>query len=171
MEKSCTALVVDLSELTKVCGYFNPDTPVNNSYGCNHPDCEEKEIVRICKDDEHERFPKNIEQRILFISLRKKYGSWKNIERVINTDEGKIFADNIRYHKIHEPDFISQFGCKLQGKCYSFSCPIASECDLEDLKNHDTYLYNEWRDSDYAPSEGGAELMLITDEKLIEALS
>lgn len=165
-----TSLVVDLDELIRVCGYFNSDTPVNNFYGCNHPDCEEKEIVKVRKDGEHERFPRNIEQRILLISLRKKYGSWQNIQKAIETEEGKSFANDIKFNKIHEPDFIAQFGCKLQGKCYSFSCPIASECNLEDLKEHDTDLYNEWKNAKYGPSESGAELMLITDEKLIEAL-
>jgi hypothetical protein len=166
-----TALVVDLNELTKVCGYFNSDTPVNNFYGCNHSDCAEKEIVKIRKDGEYERSPKNIEQKILLISLRKKYGSWQNIQKALDTEEGRLFAKEIKFYKIYEPDFIAQFSCKLQGKCYSFSCPIANECDLEDLKNHDTDLYNEWKDEKYDPSESGADLMLITDEKLIEALS
>ncbi len=115
-------IVVHIDELTKVCGYFNSGTPVNNFYGCNHPDCEENEIVGIKKDGSQVRFPKKIK------------------------------------HKIS------------QGKCYSFSCPIASECDLEDLKEHDTDLYNEWKNAEYDPSESGAELMLITDEKIINAL-
>ena len=166
-----TALVVHIDELTKVCGYANFETPVNNHYGCNHHDCEEKEIVRVREDGSHERFPKNIEQKILMISLRKKYGSWKKIQRALKTEEGKQFANDIRLNKIYEADFIAQFGCKLQGKCYSFSCPIANECDLEDLKAHDNDLYNEWKDEDYDPSESGADLMLITDEKLIKALS
>jgi hypothetical protein len=166
-----TVLVVHINELMKVCGYANSETPVNNHYGCNHQDCEEKEIVKVREDGSHERFPKNIEQKILMISLRKKYGSWNKIQRALKTEEGKQFANDIRLNKIYETDFIAQFGLKLQGKCYSFSCPIANACDLEDLKEYDKDLYNEWKDGDYDPSESGADLMLITDEKLIKALS
>lgn len=57
-----------------------------------------------------------------------------------------------------------------QGKCYSFSCPLANECDLQDLQEHDDELYNDWKDADYEPNEAGAQLMLVYDEKLIEKL-
>lgn len=30
-----------------------------------------------------------------------------------------------------------------QGKCYSFSCPIASKCNLEDFKEYDPEIYDE----------------------------
>ena len=58
-----------------------------------------------------------------------------------------------------------------QGKCYSFSCPLANQCDLEDLKEYAPDLYEYWKDEEFDPSESGADLMLITDEPLISALS
>lgn len=163
-----TFLVVDLDSLTNVCGYFNSETPVNNYYGCNHKECGENEIVKICKDGSHKR-TKNIEHKILLASLRKKYGSWSSILKASETEEGKNFINDIRHNKIHEHEFIAQFGCKLQGKCYSFSCPLANQCDLEDLKEYAPDLYDDWKYEEYDPSESGADLMLITDEPLIAA--
>jgi len=58
-----------------------------------------------------------------------------------------------------------------QGKCYSFSCPLAEECDLQDLKENDIDRYNEWKDAEFDPSEAGAELMLIENENLIKKLT
>lgn len=167
---SCTGKVVGLDSFTRFCGHFNGDTPVNNYYGCDHKDCEEKEIVKVDKEGNHIRFPERIEQKILWFCLRKKYGSWQNIIKASETDEGKKYINDIRYNKMHDADFIAQFGCKLQGKCYSFSCPLASECDLQDLQEYDTELYNQWKDEEYQPNEAGANLMLVTDEKLIERL-
>ena len=57
-----------------------------------------------------------------------------------------------------------------QGKCYSWSCPLAHECDLQDLKENDAELYEEWKDSEYEPNEAGAQLMLICNEDLIKKL-
>jgi hypothetical protein len=52
---------------------------------------------------------------------------------------------------------------KKMGKCYSFSCPIASEADLEDLKTHDKGLYEIWKDEGYDPSDCGGNLMLYDE--------
>ena len=166
-----TAKVVDLDEFTRVCGHFNGNTPVNNHYGCDHKDCEEKEIVKVDKNGEHNRFPDRVEQKILWACLRKKYGSWKNIVKASETKEGKEFINDVRHNKMYDADFIAKFGYKLQGKCYSFSCPLASECDLQDLQEYDQELYEEWENEEYDPSEMGANLMLVRDEKLIQALS
>lgn len=57
----------------------------------------------------------------------------------------------------HETDVNNGYGCnhidcrdvvidengKEQGRCYTFSCPIAHEADLEDLRNLDHDLYQE----------------------------
>lgn len=166
-----TAIVVHLDSLANVCGFFNRETPVNNHYGCNHKDCGETEIVRVNKKNKHERKGSKLEQQILMIALRKKYGSWANIEKASKTKSGIKFIKEIRNNKIYEPEFVEKFGCKIQGKCYSFSCPIATQCDLEDLKKYDTERYNDWKGEEYDPSESGADLMLITNEKLIEAIS
>lgn len=57
-----------------------------------------------------------------------------------------------------------------QGKCYSFSCPLAVECDLQDLKEHDKYYYDLWKNENYEPFEAGAQLMLVSDKNLIDKL-
>lgn len=36
--------VMTLDGLTRICGYFNNETPVNNHYGCDHPDCDDTEL-------------------------------------------------------------------------------------------------------------------------------
>jgi len=165
-----SALVVHIDEFANVCGFFNSETPVNNHYGCNHPEAEETEIVKINKGEEI-RFSKDIERKILFAALRKEYGSWSKIVKASETIEGKEYINKVRHELMYSNDFIKQFGCKIQGKCYSFSCPLANQCDLEDLKEYAPDLYEDWKDEDYDPSEAGADLMLITDENLIEALS
>lgn len=166
-----TAMVVDLDSLANVCGFFNGETPVNNHYGCNHKDCSETELVRVNKNGEHERKGSKLERQILMAALRKKYGSWGNIEKASKTKSGIEFIKEIKHNKIYDQEFVEKFGCKRQGKCYSFSCPIATQCDLEYLKEYDTERYNDWKDEEYDPSECGADLMLVTDENLIEALS
>lgn len=57
-----------------------------------------------------------------------------------------------------------------QGKCYSWSCPLATECDLKDLKKYSPEDYEDWKDCEYDPSEAGANLVLVSDEELIEKL-
>lgn len=57
-----------------------------------------------------------------------------------------------------------------QGKCYAWSCPLATECNLEDLKEHSPEHYECWKDSEHDPSEAGANLVLVCDEELINKL-
>lgn len=47
------------------------------------------------------------------------------------------------------------YGCKskskrkqLRGCCYSFDCPLATEADLEDLKELNPILYDQYKDDD-----------------------
>lgn len=35
-----------------------------------------------------------------------------------------------------------------QGKCYSFSCPLAHECDLQDLKENNSEYYEDYKDAE-----------------------
>lgn len=57
-----------------------------------------------------------------------------------------------------------------QGMCYAWSCPLATECDLQDLKEHDPERYDEWKDVEFDPSEAGANLVLVSDEELVKKL-
>lgn len=61
-------------------------------------------------------------------------------------------------------------GAIQMGKCYSFSCPLATECDLEDLRDHSKDYYDEWKNAKCDPAEAGAQLMLVFDKDLIEKL-
>jgi len=164
MSKEVKPIVVELDELCRVCGYFNSDTNVNNGYGCNAPDNQEAELIKI--NGEVECFKKNLHHQIEIAALRREYGSVAQIRQALESAEGQAFLLDIRRTKVHDRDFVAQFECKLQGKCYSFSCPIAHECDLEDLKEHSPDDYEQWEDEDYDPSEAGAQLMLVDDADL-----
>ncbi|TET97713.1 MAG: hypothetical protein E3J23_08525 [Candidatus Stahlbacteria bacterium] len=38
--------IIHIDQFTTMCGFFNSDTlEVNNGYNCNHPDCEETQII------------------------------------------------------------------------------------------------------------------------------
>lgn len=166
-------IVVHINELANVCGYFNSDTPVNNYYGCNHPESEETEIIQIKDGEERRGEYKEYERKILLLALRKKYGKLKKIiEKVSKTIGGKRYIKKVLYTLMFDNEFLKQFGYKIQGKCYSFSCPLATECNLEDIKKYSKdYHYNDWKDEEYEPHEAGAELMLIRDKNLIKELS
>lgn len=112
--------VVEIDELSDVCGYFTNQTDANNHYGCNHPDQDEFEMMYQDEDGYTSRTGK----------------------------ETKV----------------------KQGMCYSWSCPLATECDLQDLKEHDQERYDEWKDCECDPSEAGANLVLVGDEELINKL-
>jgi len=169
-EKKVVPIVVELDFLLGVCGFFTDETPVNNYYGCNHKDCGETELVRVNKNGEQVR-KTHLETKIIKAALRKKYGSYADIQEALKTESGIKFIKKIRHNKIYKIEFVENYGCKRQGKCYSSSCPIATQCDLEDLKEYDTERYNEWKDEEFDPSESGADLMLITDEELIDKIN
>ena len=166
-------LVVGLDELTRVCGFFNYETPANNHYGCNHNDCDDGEIVKIVR-----RYGEYAQDRVgkldgykIRIKIQHKLGIFSN-ESYADMIKDKIFnryLTKLRNDPLSE-EFLKLLGYKWQGKCYSFSCPLASECNLEDLKEYDQDLYNEWKDADYDPSYSGADLMLVTDKELIKKL-
>lgn len=53
---------------------------------------------------------------------------------------------------------------KEHGKCYSWACPLANEADLEDMKQLDPQLYNEWKGEEYCPTEMGAQYLVVEDD-------
>lgn len=147
--------IVELDSLTGVCGYFEMETGVNNFYGCTHKDCGDK--VVLDKDGNEVNF-----QEVLRAHFRQ-YKSKK--KRVLKKMYKKYKDANLNQDKR-----MKKFGCTYAGRCFSFSCPLAPEADLQDLKEYDTDLYNEWKDEEYDPSDCGANLMLICDIKLLEKL-
>jgi hypothetical protein len=56
-------------------------------------------------------------------------------------------------------------GCE-HGKCMSYSCPLGHAADLEDLKNLNTELYEDWKNEEHDPADSGADLMVVDLEKL-----
>ena len=45
---------------------------------------------------------------------------------------------------------------QMFGECFSCACPLAWEADLEDFKEHDQHLYEEYKDETYEPADVGA---------------
>jgi len=151
--------IIDLDELAGKCGYFNSECAVNNGYGCNHPDCEDSDIVSF---DEYgnQISHYNYELTICRKILQRICPNLKDLREIIEND--KIFK---RYFQKlsdepYHPMFLKTLGLRQQGKCYSFSCPIANEANLEDLKKYDIDYYNEWKDEKYDPSEAEVDLMV-----------
>lgn len=156
--------IVDINDLADVCGFFNGKTPVNNGYGCNHPNVEDSEMVRIIDGEEHRTGDSN---KVIKVALRKKYGSFQNIEKALATEEGTQYLQLLRNDLTNDNSFLKDFGCKIIGKCYSFSCPIATRCDVQDLREYGSDFLSDYEDQD---DDYRTELMLVTDPKLIEKL-
>ena len=52
------------------------------------------------------------------------------------------------------------YGCKSRskdkeeaGKCFAWACPLGYTTSLDDLKKHDTHLYNEYQNSGDDPEQ------------------
>lgn len=52
---------------------------------------------------------------------------------------------------------------KPHGKCYCFSCPLGHEADLQDMKDLDQELYDDWKNEEYDPSEMGGNYLVIDE--------
>lgn len=68
-------------------------------------------------------------------------------------------------HKDQEETDFCHFTGKEHGKCYSFSCPLARRADLEDMKNLDSELYEEWKDGE-CPIFMGADWMVVDMDEI-----
>lgn len=142
--------IIHLDRLVHLCGYFTSDTCVNNGYGCNHPDNGESEAV---KSSDAWYFVNS--NKIMMALLRLKYGSY------INALENKEEAGKWLSRAMYNRDHLKSIGVDMQGKCYSFSCPVAHEADLQDMKILDKSLYEEFKDEEYDPTWMGAEYMVV----------
>lgn len=160
-------IVVPLNHLTRVCGYFNYDTVCNNGYGCDHPDCEDSELVRVTPSGDVRKY--GLEYQIKIAAMRKAFGSIADIQKALETQDGKDYYEGLD-RLMYDHSFVARFGCKRQGICMSYTCPVAFQADLEDLKTYDQDLYEEWKDEDSEPHEVGADLMVVSDPSLISQL-
>ena len=67
-------------------------------------------------------------------------------------------------HPEQEETDIDHCTWKEHGKCYSWSCPLANEADLEDMKEYDMKLYEDWKDERADPTEMGGQYLVIYDD-------
>lgn len=106
----------EINDFANYCGFFHGDTRVNNGYGCNHKDQEEWEWVKISPE---RRFVSR--WKIRAVLARKKYGSYADIMK--NKKQAIEYLDKA----IFDPEELKKINVRKQGKCYAFSCPLASE--------------------------------------------
>ena len=159
--------IIHLDELINICGQFNSNSPVNNGYGCNHQECGDGEFMLIQQDSNSQfyfyNYCENIETKIY-----QRHGIFSK-KQLVEIKKDKIFRrffEKLKKDPYNEI-FLKEVGVKWFGKCYSFSCPLATECDLEDLKKHDSEYYDEWKNEEYEPNEAGGNLMLIHDDGVL----
>ena len=131
--------LLPLNDLTRICGYFNHETEVNNHYGCNHPDCSDLEMIST---EDGSR----IDQDNLIEQIVKNY---------------KISINGATQRLYDEKKLQKKYNIRFQGCCYSHSCPLAIEADYQALLKHDP----EWAEQ-YSESNQPIEIMLITGELL-----
>ena len=89
-------MIINIDEMSCICGYFTGATDANNGYGCNHPEQEDFEI---------------------------------------------LYKDEEGYTHRSFDDYVDGENMTKQGKCYAFSCPMASKCNLEDVKDYEPDTY------------------------------
>lgn len=117
------AEILHIDTLSRYCGYFTSQTDANNGYGCNHPDCDDSEML------------------------------WKD-------EHGYT-------HRGYEED--AEKPKTKQGKCYDFSCPLAHRCDVQDLRELDSDMLEEYKD---APDDTILEdYMVCSDERIIKLIN
>jgi len=77
---------------------------------------------------------------------------YKNLKTKILTDINTLFQEcGLSEWKSR---INNGYGCKSKnedkqepGKCYAWDCPLAYQANLKDLKEMDTHLYNEFKDT------------------------
>lgn len=133
--------LLTIDDLMSKCGYgYCDESNVNNGYNCSHSGCEESEYTKY---DE----VVDINELIRKYIINKVVGRKKRIRNKIIK---KYWTKRTEY------DYWKQkLGLKEVGKCYTFSCPIAYTAGIDDLKELDSNLYEEYKDS--ADSEGNIE--------------
>ena len=94
-------------------------------------------------------------------------------ETIIRAAKAAAFQDS-RFPKLQKEEyaniFIKEIGAKWFARCFSFSCPLASEADLEDLKEHNHWGYEEWKNEKYDPTEAGGDFMHVHDDKVLSCI-
>lgn len=134
--------LLTIDALMDKCGYgYNDESNVNNAYNCSHSECEESEYT---KNDEVVNINDLIRKYVWMKSVGRK-------KRIRNKIIKKYWTE-----KRTDYDYWKQkLGLKEVGKCYSFACPIAYPAHIDDLKELDNYLYEEYKND--TDSEGNIE--------------
>ncbi len=127
-------VLIEIDNLMDGCGYsYQDDAGINNYYNCNHLDQEDFEYT---KDDKIVELRDCIKEFIISkIIGRKKRLRNKIIKKYFPGWENK------------EEYWSKKLNLKKVGRCYSRSCPLAYPADLQDMKELDQDLYNEYKES------------------------
>ena len=124
--------LIMINDLMSECGHgYMDESGVNNSYNCNNPECEEFEYVKGDKRID--------EKQLLYKYIQSRYKT-KPIKKRLRK---KLFKKFINPRTISEDKFMELLGLRKVYKCYSWTCPIAYEADLDSMKELDEDLYKE----------------------------
>ncbi len=129
--------IIHIDDLANVCGFFNSETPVNNHYGCDHSDNEEKELMQKVNGEYDYAFRHNKHSdKWLFVAKilgKRKFSSKRRVKKAVKKYNSTDFDNNN----------IKKYGLKLQGKCFSFSCPLCYEADEEYCEENGIEYYHD----------------------------
>lgn len=126
--------LIQIDDLLRICGYsYSLEEPtINNGYNCDHPDCEEIEFVK--NNQIVDVYEETVEYLKRITSGKKKRLKKKLIKNIMSLLDKDEFS------------FGKKLNIKQIGKCYTFSCPVACHAYLEDMKELDSDLYEEYKD-------------------------
>lgn len=113
----------------ETCGYFEPNTHVNNGYGCRHPEADDFDYVGLT--DLH-YFPD--EKKIKLAILRQDHGSFERIGAALSTNSAATREQ--LYRDLQNPERLARVGVAMMGKCMASGCPLACVMDEEDWAKH-----------------------------------
>jgi hypothetical protein len=153
-------VAINLDSLCSKCGYFESDSGINNGYGCTNKHNDAK-VLFIKHKGEYITFNYDrYEDVILFIAQRL---TKRNI--VCNRRLRKKFYKSAIKIFDSQSDF-NKYGLKTFSKCFSFSCPIASEADFQDLlETENREEFSEIESEEDMPKGWGDDIMIITLEE------
>jgi hypothetical protein len=103
-----------------------------------------------------------MERRIIHIDEMVQICGYFTTETTVNNGYGCKHPDQ------EEQDEDLYTG-RQHGKCYAFNCPLAPEADLQDMKELDQELYDEWKNEEYDPTEMGGNYLVVDESVLRNA--
>lgn len=158
--KQHKTVAINLDSLCSKCGYFESDSGINNGFGCTNKNNDAK-VLCIKRKGEYMTFDYDrYEDVILFVAQRL---TKRNI--LCNRRLRKKFQKTAIKKLDSQPNF-NKYGLKTLSKCFSFSCPIASEADFQDLlETENREEFSEIESEEDMPKGWGDDVMIITLEE------